>query len=71
MAKDAPDGIIQITQEEKQNILRGIELMNASTNDTGNLVFKPFRMCGFVPVNIPILCGIVLSKPTMFNTIFF
>jgi hypothetical protein len=45
--------------------------MNASTNDTGNLVFKPFRMCGFVPVNIPILCGIVLSKPTMFNTIFF
>ena len=45
--------------------------MNASTNDTGNLVFKPFRMCGFVPVNIPILCGIVLSKPTMFNTILF
>ena len=45
--------------------------MNASTNDTGQLVFKPFRMCGFVPVNIPILCGIVLSKPTMFNTIFF
>ena len=28
-------------------------------------------MCGFVPVNIPILCGIVLSKPTMFNTILF
>ena len=45
--------------------------MNSSTNDTGELVIKPIRMCGFVPVNIPILCGIILSKPTIANTIFF
>jgi hypothetical protein len=71
MAKESPDGVIEITQDEKQSILRGIELSNANANDKGELVTKPFRMCGFVPVNIPILCGIVLSKPTMFNTIFF
>tara|TARA_B110001450_G_C17584655_1_gene466444 strand:- start:402 stop:1115 length:714 start_codon:yes stop_codon:yes gene_type:complete len=71
LASKSENGTIQITVEEKTKIIRGIELMNASTNDTGQLVFKPFRMCGFVPVNIPILCGIVLSKPTMLNTIFF
>jgi hypothetical protein len=45
--------------------------MNSSTNDKGELVFTPFRMCGFVPVNIPVLMGIVCSAPTMRNTIFF
>lgn len=45
--------------------------MNSNTNDVGEIVLKPFRMCGFVPVNIPILCGILLSAPTMRNTIFF
>lgn len=71
MAAKAEDKTIEITLAEKEQILRGVELMNSSTNDTGALVFKPFRMCGFVPVNIPILCGIVLSSPTMFNTILF
>jgi len=27
-------------------------------------------MCSFVPVNIPILFGMLLSKPTMVNTVF-
>jgi len=45
--------------------------MNSSTNDIGEIVSRPFRMCGFVPMNIPILCGILLSAPTMGNTIFF
>ena len=71
LAKQSPDGVIEITQAEKDAIFRGIELSNSSANDLGELVLKPFRMCGFVPVNIPILCGIVLSKPTMFNTILF
>lgn len=71
MAAKSENQTIEITLAEREQILRGVELMNSSTNDTGELVFKPFRMCGFVPVNIPILCGIVLSSPTMFNTIFF
>lgn len=71
MAKDSPYGDIKITNQEKEKIIKGIKLMNANTNDVGELVFKPFRMCGFVPVNIPILCGILLSPPTMKYTIFF
>jgi len=71
MAKESPDGSIMITKEERESIMRGTALMNSNTNDLGQLVIKPFRMCGFVPMNIPILCGLVLAKPTMTNTIFF
>ena len=71
MAGESADGKIQITQKEKEAIFHGVKLMNSNTNDVGEIVMKPFRMCGFVPVNIPILCGILLSAPTMRNTIFF
>ena len=68
---NGPDRTIMITQKEKENIMHAKNLMNSSTNDRGELVFRLFRMCGFVPVNLPILFGIVFSKPTNFNTIFF
>ena len=71
LAKQTQDGMIEVTQDEKSSILKGIELSNSSADDKGELVTKPFRMCGFVPMNIPVLCGIVLSKPTMFNTVLF
>lgn len=31
----------------------------------------PFRMCGFVPCNIPTFIGILLAPPTIFNTMLF
>ena len=70
MASKTPDGLIEVTHAEKASILNGIDLMNSSTNDIGKMVPRPFRMCGFVPVNIPILCGMLLSPPTIFNTVF-
>jgi len=48
-----------------------MELMYSSTNDTGEIIFRPFRMCGFIPMNVPILCGILLAPPTMKFTAFF
>lgn len=42
--------------------------MNSSTNDKGEIVLLPFRMCGFIWTNTPILIAILCSKPTMFNT---
>jgi len=68
LAKSAEGGTITITQEEKQKILRGIELMRASTNDQGELVSRPLRMCGFLPMNVPISCGFFLAPPTMLHT---
>jgi hypothetical protein len=45
--------------------------MNSSCNDQGNIVFKPARLCGFVPLNVPIICGMMLAPPTIWNTVFF
>ena len=44
--------------------------MRSSCNDKGDLVSKPFRMCGFLPTNVPIISAMFLSAPTMFNTAF-
>ena len=44
-------------------------LANANANDKDELVPKPFRMSGFVPVNVPILIGFIAAPPTMKWTI--
>jgi hypothetical protein len=62
--------VIQVTAQEKQQILRGIELWNSHCNDKGELVSRLFRMCGFVPVNVPIIALMMLTKPTMGMTAF-
>jgi len=59
-----------ITAQEYKDILKGTDLMNSSANDIGELVFRPFRMCGFVPMNVPLLVGILFSPPTMKHTFF-
>lgn len=38
--------------------------------DSGETIPRFMRMCAFVPVNVPILFGMLLSKPTIPNTIF-
>lgn len=42
--------------------------MNSSCNDAGELVLKPFRMCSFVPFNVPIIGAMMLAPPTMLFT---
>ena len=70
MVSEKGNDNIEITKEEQQKILRGIELWRSSCNDQGDLVLKPFRMCGFLSTNVPIISAMFLSKPTMFNTAF-
>jgi hypothetical protein len=43
---------------------------SAVSRDTGEVIPHAMRMCAFVPVNIPILFGMLISPPTTFNTIF-
>ena len=59
-----------ITPSEKAQILNGIALANANANDKDELITRPFRMSGYVPVNIPILIGLVAAPPTMKWTVF-
>jgi len=35
IAANSPNGDIEVTADEKKKILRGVELMYSSTNDTG------------------------------------
>ena len=39
--------------------------------DTGELIPRYFRMCSFVPFNVPILTGMLLAPPTLGFTAFF
>lgn len=51
--------------------MEGLALAQSSANDKDELVSRPFRMCGFVPMNVPILFGIVLAPPTLKFTALF
>lgn len=66
-----PNKTIMITADEKAKILEGLALAQSSANDKDEVVLRPFRMCGFVPMNVPILFGIILSPPTLKFTAFF
>ena len=44
--------------------MHGMALANANANDKDELVPRPFRMSGFVPVNVPILIGFIAAPPT-------
>jgi len=37
---------------------------------TKELLFKPFSWAGFLPANVPILCGLIFTQRTTFNIIF-
>jgi len=58
-----------MTEEEKKKLLRGVELFDCSCNDIGEIVVRPCRLCGFTPMNVPILIGMICTAPTMRNTI--
>ena len=66
-----PSKSIMVTADEKAKILEGLALQQSSANDKDELVMRPFRMCGFVPMNVPILFGIVLAPPTIKFTALF
>ena len=38
--------------------------------DTGEKIFMPFRMSGYVPFNSPILAGLLMPNPTLAGTVF-
>lgn len=60
-----------MTKNEYAELNRASYIVNSSTvRDTGDEIPRMMRMCAFLPVNIPILFGMLLSPPTAANTIF-
>ena len=45
-------------------------ISTAVNPDSGKIIFWPMRMSSFLPLNIPINFGLIVSPPSPFNTIF-
>jgi hypothetical protein len=62
---------LSITRGELQEIKRAQEIVgSAVSRDSGEEIPRMMRMCAFVPVNVPILFGMLIMPPTTANTIF-
>jgi hypothetical protein len=60
-----------LSKTDYDKLCRSINIVNSAVSrDTGDHIPKMMRMCAFVPVNIPILFGMLISPPTTFNTVF-
>jgi hypothetical protein len=60
-----------LSKKEYEDLQRAISIVNSAIlQDTGEQIPRMMRMCAFVPVNVPILFGMLMTSPTTFNTIF-
>ena len=61
-----------LTKEEIKEIRTAQTVVSTSIHpDTGKFIPWVMRLSSFVPVNIPIAFGMVITAPTPFNTILF
>jgi tricarboxylate carrier len=61
-----------LTQTEIAELRKLQTIVNASIHpDTNKPVPWVMRMCAFVPTNLPIIFGMLMSPPTPFNTMFY
>jgi len=61
---------VDITAQEKQEVEEAIDIRNSAViGESGEIIPRAGRMCGFLPFNVPILMGVLLLPPTMKYTI--
>ena len=69
-AGDAQKQYVSLTKSERLRIEEAIDIRNSAVNgESGEIVPRSGRMCGFLPFNVPILMGCLLLPPTMKNTV--
>ena len=69
--------IFKVDKHELKKIKNAKYLTSTAIIDSGNynqeneiqLIPRMFRMSGFLAMNIPIMCAMILTKPTMINTV--
>ena len=60
-----------LPQSEIQSLLKKKTIVDSSIHpDTGKPVPWVMRMCAFVPTNLPIIFGMLMTKQTPLNTAF-
>lgn len=63
---------INFYSKEKINEIRKAESIVASSihPDTGEIIPRPMRICSYASMSVPVQFGLLLSKPTVFNIVF-
>lgn len=64
------NGMAKMTQKEFDDFrTKRLVLASSMSPDTGEVIPWPTRTCSFVPTNIPIILGMLISPPSTFSTI--
>lgn len=59
------------SEQKVKEIRRAQNILESAVHpQTGEVILRPFRICGYAPMSIPTLFGFLLSKPTTFNIVF-
>ena len=59
-----------VTQKEVDELRRAQTVVSTAIHpDSGEFIPWPMRLSSFIPMNIPISFGMVVTAPTPFNTI--
>ena len=72
IAKNLKPGENLFYSEEKIRRIRAAQgiVSSAIHPDTGEYIPRIFRICSYAPMSVPVLFGMILSKPTTFNIVF-
>jgi len=70
------NGTMEVTTKDKSEYLKSFYIAQgavkpSSTDDQVEFIPRLLRMSGFLPAQIPITFGMLLSAPTVKNTVFF
>ena len=69
--KEADGKAVMLTDSEITQLRKYKTIVNASIHpDTNQPVPWVMRMCAFVPTNLPIIFGMLMTPPTPLNTAF-
>ena len=64
-------GNVPHTAKEIEEIRRAQNIVASSVHpDTGEIIPRPMRLCSYASMSIPVQFGLILSKPTVFNIVF-
>jgi len=63
---------VYLSEEEISKLRKWQSVVNGSIHpDTGKPIPWLMRMSAFVPVNIPIIFGMLMARPSPFNIVFY
>jgi F0F1-type ATP synthase membrane subunit c/vacuolar-type H+-ATPase subunit K len=71
LAKEKESSVVYYSQPKIDEIRRAQNIVDSAIHpDTKEFIPRPMRICSYASISIPTLFGMILSRPTTFNIIF-